>query len=138
MNHGEVSLAIREVKYSPYCFVAAEVSPHLIVVDHLGYFLLRCKNTAVSDPSLTYLLTYLIDFTELQYSYVDMRIENFYRQRAVRYNPRIVHKHFYSPKIDICSKSPTYDIVDTRPVLFVFVSKNGLGICLCKFHPSYM
>ncbi|GBM32540.1 hypothetical protein AVEN_127440-1 [Araneus ventricosus] len=35
MNDGGVSLVNQEVKYSPYCFVAADESPHLILVDFI-------------------------------------------------------------------------------------------------------
>ncbi|GBM01122.1 hypothetical protein AVEN_27223-1 [Araneus ventricosus] len=99
-------------------------------------------NTAVSDPLLAYLQTYLIDFTELQYSTLIRALKIFANKgqygaiqvfSADTSNPR---KLMFTVNTHLMK---TYDeIVDIRLVLFVFLSKNGVGIALCKFHPSYM
>ncbi|GBM09708.1 hypothetical protein AVEN_186413-1 [Araneus ventricosus] len=64
MKHDEVSRMYREIEYSPYCFVADDVSPHLILVDFIYVIFSTGEFGAMSDP----LLTYLMDLTELQYS----------------------------------------------------------------------
>ncbi|GBN06634.1 hypothetical protein AVEN_215808-1 [Araneus ventricosus] len=142
MNRGGVSLVNREVEYSPYCFVAAYISPNLILVDFIcvifstGEF----KHSRVGS---TYLQTYLIDFTELQYSMLIRSLKIFVNKgqhgtiqafSADTSNPR---KLMFAVNSPACEDLRRYSGYPFCPDCVCFKKKYA-GIALCKFHLSCM
>ncbi|GBN28768.1 hypothetical protein AVEN_246078-1 [Araneus ventricosus] len=96
----------------------------------------------MSDSLLTCLQTYLIDFTELQCSTLICALKIFVNKGQCGIIQVLYTDTSYLQKL-MFGVNPhlvkTYgDIVDIRPVLFVFLSKTAVGIALCKFNPSYM
>ncbi len=69
MNYSGMSLMNWEVQYPPDGFIAADVSSHFILPNLIMHSpsIVR-PNTAMSDPLLIYLHTYLMDVTEWQHS----------------------------------------------------------------------